>query len=77
MLADLVVVPMPDVIEQTPNHICIALYHFVLAPQVPTWKAWEIFQVRKHLVEVGVDARQILRRSVQAFYDLIFTAEAI
>ena len=69
--------PVPDVIEQAPDHICVPLNCLRLRPQVAAREARELLQVPKYLVIVSIDGGHVLRRPVQALDDLVSASQPV
>lgn len=69
--------PVPDVIEQAPDHICVPLNCLRLRPQVAAREAREFLQVPKYLVIVSIDGGHVLRCPVQALDDLVSASQPV
>ena len=69
--------PVPDVIEQAPDHICVPLNCLRLRPQVAAREAREFLQVPKYLVIVSIDGGHVLRRPMQALDDLVSASQPV
>lgn len=69
--------PVPDVIEQAPDHICVPLNCLRLRPQVAAREAREFLQVPKYLVVVSIDGGHVLRCPVQALDDLVSASQPV
>ena len=75
--ADLVEVPVPDVVKQTPDYIAVALDHAALCPKVPWWKTRKLLKIGKHFLKVSRNSCHISRCPVHALNSFISTAYSI
>ena len=69
--------PVPDVIEQAPDHICVPLNCLLLRPQVAAREAREFLQVPKYLVIVSIDCGHVLWSPVQALDDFFSASQPV
>jgi hypothetical protein len=51
----LLVVPVPDVVEEAPNRIFVAIDNLLLRPEVSGAKSWEIFEKAHNFHKIGLD----------------------
>ena len=72
MRANLIEMPVPNIVHQAPDDIRVSLDCFLLGPEVAAGEAREIFQIAKYFVVIGADHRHILGSSMHAF-DNFFT----
>jgi len=75
--ANLVEVPVPDVVEQAPNNVTFAFNNLVLRPEVPRGKPGEFLEEAQNFVEIGLDCGHVFRGAMQALDNFISAAQSI
>jgi hypothetical protein len=67
-------VPVPDIVKQTPDNFLISLDHKFLGPKITWAESGKFFQIVEYFFEVSIDRRKISRVSVKTLYGYISTS---
>ena len=63
-----ILIPMPNIIKESPYYLSVALDDQVLCPEISRTEPWEVFQVIKYFFKVRIDSWDVLGVTVDAFY---------
>ena len=63
--------PMPNIIQKTPNNIWISINHFLNWPKISWTKSWELFEMSHNFWKIILNLRNIrfICRSLYSFYN--------
>jgi hypothetical protein len=67
-------VPVPDIVKQTPDNFLISLDHKFLGPKITWAESGKFFQIVEYFFEVSIDRRKISWVSVKTLYGYISTS---
>ena len=75
--AYLVELPVPDIINQTPDHILVSIDGFLLGPEIPAGETWELLEVVENFLIVRLYSCHVLWVSIQSFDDWTPASESV
>ena len=77
VLANLIVLPKPYVVKQSPNHIYISIDDLLLSPQISTRESGKAFEVGEGFVKVCIDTGQLLGGPIKSLNHLFPTIQSV